>query len=338
MSGQPTVVVIFTGGTIAMLPDPVTGAVRPALDGAAILARTPGLEAIANVEAVDWGLVPASHLGFTQMLQIADLVRTALERPEVSGAVVVQGTDVMEETAFAYDLLVDSSKPVVVVGAMRSAGDPGYEGPANLRDAVRAAAAPELAGQGTVVVMGGAILPADDVVKTHTDSYDTFRAVNLGPLGHVTPAGVELGRSRINRRVLPRLPMAAAEPVPLITVTVAMDGSLVRAAVGLGAGGIGAGTSAAGLVVAATGSGNTHPDVLVAATEAMAAGIPVVLATRCLAGRASAGYGFPGGGAQWIAAGAIPAGFLGGPKARIALALGLGAGLDDAGLRRLFTD
>ena len=39
-----------------------------------------------------------------------------------------------------------------------------------------------------------------------------------------------------------------------------------------------------------------------------------------------------------IGAGAIPAGFLGGPKARIALALGLGAGLDHAGLRHLFTD
>lgn len=329
MTARPTVVAVFTGGTIAMLPDAVTGAARPALDGSAILARTPGLDAIANVEAIDWGLVPASHLGFTEMLQIAGLVRAALQRPDVSGAVVIQGTDVIEETAFAFDLLVDSPKPVVVVGAMRSAGDSGYEGPANLRDAVRAAAAPQLLGQGTVVVMGGAILPADDVVKTDTDAYDTFRAVNLGPLGRVTSGGVVLGRARTGRRVLPSVPPAAAEPVPLITATVAMDGSLVRAASGMGA---------AGIVVAATGSGNTDADVLTAASEAMAAGIPVVLATRCQSGRVSGGYGFPGGGAQWIAAGAIPAGFLGGPKARVALALGLGAGLDDAGLRRLFGD
>ena len=44
----------------------------------------------------------------------------------------------------------------------------------------------------------------------------------------------------------------------------------------------------------------------------------------------SPGYAFPGGGATWLRAGAIPAGHLGGPKARIALALGLGAGLDRA--------
>ena len=46
-------------------------------------------------------------------------------------------------------------------------------------------------------------------------------------------------------------------------------------------------------------------------------------------------YGFPGGGRIVAEAGAIMAGTLSGPKARIALALGLGAGLDRAGLGRL---
>jgi L-asparaginase len=49
-------------------------------------------------------------------------------------------------------------------------------------------------------------------------------------------------------------------------------------------------------------------------------------------------YGFPGGGAQWIRAGALPAGYLGGPKARVALALGIGAGLDRDGLAALLAD
>ena len=92
------------------------------------------------------------------------------------------------------------------------------------------------------------------------------------------------------------------------------------------------------MVVAATGSGNTDPDLLAAAVEAMGAGVPVVLTTRSPSGRPSAGYGFPGGGGTWVRAGAILAGYLGGPKARIALALGLGAGLDEAGLRALFAD
>jgi L-asparaginase len=323
------VVVVFTGGTISMLIDPATGAAAPALDGAAILARTPGLDDIALVEPVDWGLVPASHLRFGQVLDIARIVREALARPDVDGAVVVQGTDSIEETAMAWDLLVDSPKPVVVVGAMRHAADPGYEGPSNLRDAVRTAASPSLRDQGTVVVMGSVILPATDVVKTDTDRYDTFRAPNGGPLGDIRGEEVVVRRRRAMRATLPLIPDHAEEPVDLIVATISADDRLMRAAIDGGT---------RGIVVAATGAGNTDPSLLEAAKLAMSRGIPVVLATRALAGRAGPRYGFAGGGAWWIRAGAIPAGVLSGPKARVTLALGLGAGLDDAGLRRLFAD
>lgn len=325
----PRVVVVFTGGTISMLIDPATGAPVPALDGAAILARTPGLDGIAQVEPVDWGLVPASHLRFDQVIDIARILRDALARSEVTGAVVVQGTDSIEETAMAWDLLVDSPKPVVVVGAMRHAGDPGYEGPANLRDAVRVAASPLVREQGTVVVMGSVILHAADAVKTDTDRYDTFRAPNSGPLGDVRGDEVVVWHRRTSRRTLEVIPEHAAEPVDLLLATISADDRLIRAAIH---------TGTRGIVVAATGAGNTDATLLEAAREAMARGIPVILATRALAGRAGPRYGFAGGGAWWIRAGAISAGTLSGPKARVVLALGLGAGLDDEGLRRLFAD
>jgi len=326
---RPRIAIVFTGGTISMLIDPTSGAAVPTLDGAAILARSPGLAEHADLVPVDWGLVPASHLSFAQILDIAAVVRGQLARSDIDAAIVVQGTDVIEETAFAFDLLLDAPQPVIVVGAMRNAADPGYEGPANLRDAVLAAATPGLRGQGTLVVMGGAILPADDATKTHTSAYDTFAARNLGPLGTVSGEGAVIGRQRFGRRVLPRIPASAVEPIALVTATVASDGAPLRWAIAGGA---------RGIVVAATGAGNTHPDLLAAAGEAMAAGIPVVLASRVPSGRVAPSYGFPGGGARWIAAGAIPAGYLVPVKARIALALGLGAGLDDAGLRALLAD
>ena len=50
----------------------------------------------------------------------------------------------------------------------------------------------------------------------------------------------------------------------------------------------------------------------------------------------SSTYGFPGGGGTWAEAGVVQAGFLGGVKARVALALALGCGLDEAGIRALF--
>jgi len=326
MTERPLVAVIFTGGTISMLPDKLTGAAVPALDGAGILARVPGLDAIARLEPIDWGLVPASHLRFSQILEVAGLIGRIGQRDDVAGVVVVQGTDVLEETAFAWDLLYAADTPVVVVGAMRNPSQPDDDGPGNLTDAVRVAADPRLAGEGVVVVMAGSILPAADVTKTHSQSLDAFAALNVGRLGHVDGAAVVLERRRRVRRTLQPLPPAAAEPVALLMAVVATDGDLLRAALAQGA---------KGIVVEATGAGNTDPDLLAAAVEAMAASVPVVLATRCASGAVGPIYGFPGGGRSWQEAGAIMAGTLSGPKARIVLALGLGAGLDRSGLAEL---
>lgn len=318
MSTGARVAVVFTGGTISMLPDPVTGAASPSLDGAAILDRVGGLGEIAEVVAIDWGLVPASHLSLAQILELAGVLERALARPDIDGAVLVQGTDVMEETAFAFDVLLSSDKPVCVVGAMRNAGDPAWDGPRNLRDAVRVAAAPDARDLGVVVVMAGSVLPADDAVKMHTSRDDALGAPNAGRLGTVGEEGMRLDAERTGRRRLARIPPAAAEPVFLVTATVGMDGALVRVL---------AERSPAALVVAATGSGNTHPDLLEACREQMDRRVPVALTTRCVSGQAGPGYGFPGGGATWVEAGALLCGTLSGPKSRIALALGLGAGL-----------
>jgi L-asparaginase len=67
-------------------------------------------------------------------------------------------------------------------------------------------------------------------------------------------------------------------------------------------------------------------------------GVPVVLASRCPAGAVSMAYAFPGGGATWVRAGAIPAGTLCAIKARVALSLGLGAGLGRDELAALLAD
>ena len=181
------VAVVFTGGTIAMQRDPEAGGAVPTLGGAAILERTSGLEAIATVDAVDWGLVPASHLSFAQLLDLAATIRTSLARPDVAGAVVVQGTDVIDAAAFALDLLVPGAKPIVVTGAMRTSDDDGYDGPTNLRDAVRLAAAPEARHQGAVVVLDGMVLAGDDAIKLHTSAYAAFASANDGPLGSPNP-------------------------------------------------------------------------------------------------------------------------------------------------------
>ncbi len=320
---MPRIAVVFLGGTISMTVDPDAGGNVPSLSGADILARSPGVEGIADLEPIDLGRVPASHLTLSRLLEIGRTLREVLDRPGIDGAVVVQGTDTMEETAFAWDLVLDSDKPVAVTGAMRSASEPGTDGPANVRDAVAAAASPRLRGAGVVVVMAGEVHPADDVAKTHASSLTTFRSPNAGPLATVDRGEVHLLGRRPGRRHVD--PPEAAEPVRLVTAVTGDDGALVRAGA----------ADARGIVVAATGAGNTSPAMLEAATAAIRSGITVVLASRTGGGRAGTGYAFPGGGATWVRAGAMLAGTLSGPKARVALSFGLGAGLRGPALAAL---
>ena len=318
------VAAIFTGGTISMRVDAALGGNVPTLDGAAIIAATPGLEAIAEVEVVDLGRTPASHFTFGQLFAIGDAIRAAHADSAIDGIVVIQGTDVLEETAFFWDLILDDPKPVVVTGAMRSASDAGYDGPANLRDAVRVAATPAFRGQGVVTCLAGSIHAADDVTKTHASALDTFQSLNDGPLATIADGEITVLRRRTGRRRVAAT--TAAERVRLVIAHVAMGGDVIDA---LGPIGVD------GLVVEATGAGNTAPGILEAAQRLMRGGVPVVLATRCPAGEAGTGYAFPGGGATWVRAGAMLPGHLTGPKARIALALGIGAGLDRAALASL---
>ena len=318
------VAVVFTGGTISMRRDPEAGGNVPTLNGEEILALTPGIDAIADVVAIDRGLTPASHFRWADLFEIAGTLREQLRDPTIDGAVVVQGTDTIEETAFFWDLVLDTRKPVVVTGAMRTSSDPDFDGPDNLRDAIRVAADPAAADLGVVVVLAGTVEPADDVTKTHASALDTFRSLNTGRVGRVGEDGLVVERPRGRRRHV--IAERAADRVHLVTAHVGMDGSLVDAAMT---------ADADGLVVAATGAGNTSAELLAACQRAMARGVPVALATRCAAGRAGAAYAFPGGGATWIRAGAMPCGSLSGPKARVALALGVGAGLDRDGLARL---
>jgi L-asparaginase len=313
--GRPRIAVVFTGGTISMRSSGAGNV--PVLRGAELLATVPRLAEVADVEPIDWGLVPASHLTFEQVLDIGRILDRELARPEVDGAVVVQGTDVIEETAFAWDLLPLPSKPVVVVGAMRSASQEGYDGPANLRAAVLAATDPALATAGVVVAMAGEIHAADDVRKTHTHALDTFRSPNAGRLGVVTDAGVTLERERSPVR-LPRIPAAAALPVPLLTVVLDEAPGDVGEAVGV--------------VVAAAGGGNAPAAYLNLARPLIARSVPVVLTTRCPSGEVLPGYAFPGGSTEWWEAGAIFSGTLAALKARVLLALALGAGFDAVGV------
>jgi L-asparaginase len=322
------IAILFTGGTISMRLDPTTGAAVPALGAQEILAQVPQLSGIADVEVEDISRLPGPHVTPEQMWRLARRAAAWLERPDVDGLVITHGTDTIEETAFLLDLVLTSDTPIVLVGAMRTVSDVGWDGPANLLAAVRVAAAPASRGRGVLVVMDDQILPARGVQKVHTESSRSFAVPELGPVGVVDGGAVIFGRGPSARPAW-RDPAADAglrvrrldTRVALLQAYTGMPERIVAAVLG---------DDARGLAVVAYGRGNVPPAIVPALGEAVQRGVLVTISSRCVSGRVGPRYGYDGGGLQLMRLGAILAGDLSGAKARLLQMAALGMCADTA--------
>jgi L-asparaginase len=310
---MPRVLFVFTGGTISMKFDPVTGGAVPALSGADILAFDPGLAALAGIEVIDFGRYPGPHMNSDRMWALSELLATQLSRPEIDAAVITHGTDTLEETAYLLDLRHVSPKPIAFVGAMRNSSELSYDGPANLRAALRAVIAPEAHNQGVFVVLNQLIHAASEATKTDTQQLETFASPVFGPLGIV-----DNDRVLFTRRLTHRTVIQAAhwEPrVDLIPMHSGADSRFLDFARESGA---------QGIVIDATGRGNVTPAALPGIQRALDGGLPVLIASRCLQGRVLDTYGYEGSGRDLRRRGVLFAGRLTAAKARILLMLALG--------------
>ncbi|PVZ11828.1 asparaginase [Actinomycetospora cinnamomea] len=312
MPVQPPVHLVATGGTIASTGFP--GPLAPARDGRALLADAGVVDDLpadvtAGVTVTDLATAGSFAMGWDDLRRLHAAVTAALEAG-AEGVVVTHGTDTMEESAYGLDLLLDDRRPVVLTGAQRAADEPGADGPANLRTALTVAASPEVRGDGVLLCFDGEAFAARGVAKRHTLAAGAFG----GPVVHRVLDGSVRRVARPLRR--PALPLPAGEP-PRVDVVAAhhgADGTLLRAAVAAGAGGV---------VLAAVGIGNASPDVIEAVGEAVDAGVTVLVASRVPEGPVSARYA--SGGAALLERGARLAGDLSPWQARILLGLVLAA-------------
>lgn len=307
----PRLLVLSLGGTITMVPDS-SGGIAPKLGAAELVASVPALAEVAEIEAHSPFRLPSPSLTPANLVEVARRIEEGFASG-FDGAVVIQGTDTIEESAFILDLLVGGDKPVVVTGAMRGADAPGADGPANLLAAAVVAASPEARGLGTLAVLNYDIHAARFVQKSHTALPSAFSSPLMGPLGVVAE-----GRPRFYARVsrAPGLAPAHGPPAAVALVKWAMgdDGRLLSAIPGLGY---------AGLVVEGMGAGHVPADAAPMLGD-LAAKIPVVLATRAMTGPVfTRTYGYPGSEIDLLGRNLIPAGYLSGLKARLLLGFSL---------------
>ena len=166
---------------------------------------------------------------------------------------------------------------------------------------------------------------ARDVSKTHTSRVDTFKSGDHGKLGQIDGEVVSVSRRPVLRKKYDAHKVEI--DIELIKMVMGMSDRAIRFA---------ASSGAKAIVIEGFGMGNTTPAVTLAVKDIIAGGTPVIVTSRCARGRVRPVYG-NGGGKDLEAAGAIFAGDLSGPKARILAAVLSGMGQSIEEMRAEFT-
>lgn len=307
------IIVIFTGGTIAMGTDPKTGGVIPLLNGEDLLAGIPGLKGLADIQLLNFCNKPGPHILLSDVLELSQTIRGLFAQDQADGVVITHGTDTLEETAYALDLLLPSENPVIITGAMRTSSMISADGPANLFNAILMAADEKARGKGVMVVFNNEIHLAREVTKASATQLNAFRSPLFGPIGVIYGRSLQFVRSGwLREHISVETITAQAE---LIKFTLGMSTLLFEAVKD---------SSVDGLVIEASGVGHVSLEVAQAIKPIVESGKPVVLTSRCYESLVlEDNYAFIGSEKYLRQIGVIPAPGLSGPKARIKLILAL---------------
>lgn len=317
----PRIRFIATGGTIA-----TRGGTR--LSAEEVLQLVPGLGRYARPEPEQFANIASTAMTLDQWVQLAKRVNETFDGDSgLTGAVITSGTDSLEELAYFLHLTVKTTRPVVLVGAMRNVGAPGYEGPANLLDGFRVAASGESRGKGVLVVLNDEINSAREVTKTDALRVQTFQSRPYGILGVVDPDRVVYYREPLKRHTqkaeFDASTMSALPRVDIMMFYQGASSDLMRAAVDAGA---------KGIVLAVAGADLTGGSMASGITYAERQGVIVVAATRTGSGRIAA-----------LSSNRVREGLIGGEdltplKARILLMLALTKTQSPTEIQRMFTE
>ncbi|WP_123054683.1 asparaginase [Clostridium sp. JN-1] len=318
------IIIIFTGGTISMKKDENNASV-PSMSGEDILELTPGIDKIADIHFLDFGMVPGPQMTPQKMFELSKVIDKKVKDEGYDGVVVTHGTDSLEETAYLADLTYNNSKPVVFVGSMKSSSEFGWDGASNLIDAVLTASSKEAENRGVMVVMNKEIHVASQVTKTNTRSLDTFKSPDFGPIGCV-----DSGKAYFYYDYTKRQHISVEkvdDKVDLIKSCCGMDDRLLKFCVDSGSHGI---------VIEGMGRGNIPPKMVTGVEYAINKNIPIVLVSRCMSGKVIDDYGYEGAGRELREKGVIFGDNLPGQKARIKLMVSLGFTRDLKNIKEFF--
>ncbi len=173
------ILMLFCGWTIAMDPDPKTGALRPAKWAEDLLVLVPKIKELVDLDVIELFDIDSTDVWIKQWRLIADTIYENYEKYE--WFVITHGTDTMVDTSSAISLIFGKnlSKPIVFTWSQTHSWAIGTDAKLNLENVFRTVTynIPEV-----MISFGNFVLRAIRSQKRHDSDYNAFHSPNYPEL------------------------------------------------------------------------------------------------------------------------------------------------------------
>ena len=118
-----TIAIVATGGTIAGTGQAGKTVAYHAgeMNVNEIIKSIPMLKDVADLREYQFMNIDSNEMNPSRWIELANKMNEIVLDEKIDGVVVTHGTDTLDETAYFLTLTLNTSKPVVVTGAMRPA-------------------------------------------------------------------------------------------------------------------------------------------------------------------------------------------------------------------------
>lgn len=189
----PSILLIYTGGTIGMIENPETGALMN-FDWEQFRHYVPELKRFNyHIDSLMFGTpIDSSDMEPKYWRKIVEIIAEHYDRYD--GFVVLHGTDTMAFTASALSFMLENiGKPVIITGSQLPIGQLRTDGKENLLTSIEIAAARNADGEPMVpevcIFFENRLLRGNRTTKINTEGFNAFRSYNFPPLAR---AGIHI--------------------------------------------------------------------------------------------------------------------------------------------------
>ncbi|WP_233861079.1 asparaginase [Tenacibaculum piscium] len=289
---KPTILIVYTGGTIGMVKDYKTGALK-AFDFSQISSKIPELQQLhCEISTISFEEpIDSSNMNVNYYVDIAQIIADNYDK--FDGFVVLTGSDTMSYTSSAISFMFENlQKPVIFTGSQLPIGDLRTDAKENLITSIQVASTYKK-GKPVVQEVGlyfeYKLYRANRTTKINAEQFEAFASMNYPPLAisgvHLNfdyPVLLKTSKEKEDKQLIFRQKLD--NNVAILKLFPGITASVVESFINI--------PNLKGIILETYGSGNapTEKWFINLIEKAISKGIHIVNVTQCAGGSVILGH------------------------------------------------